>query len=82
MRSGSCLVAVALVALAAHAARPAAAAERQMAVTFDDLPGPPGGLVSNDVGALRENTRLLLAAFGEARSRAWVTRAYEAQKPK
>jgi len=67
MRSGSCLVAAALVALAAHAARPAAAAERQMAVTFDDLPGPPGGLVSNDVGALRENTRLLLAAFGEAR---------------
>jgi peptidoglycan/xylan/chitin deacetylase (PgdA/CDA1 family) len=68
MRSGSWLVAAALVTLAAHGApRPAAAAERQMAVTFDDLPGPPGGLVSNDVEALRESTRRLLAAFGEAR---------------
>jgi peptidoglycan/xylan/chitin deacetylase (PgdA/CDA1 family) len=68
MRSGSCFVAAALVAVAAHGApRPAAAAERQMAVTFDDLPGPPGGLVSNDVEALRENTRRLLAAFAEAR---------------
>lgn len=68
MRSRSCLVAALLVTLATHgAARPAAPAERQMAVTFDDLPGPPAGLVSNDVEALRENTRRLLAAFAQAR---------------
>jgi peptidoglycan/xylan/chitin deacetylase (PgdA/CDA1 family) len=42
-----------------------AAAERRVAVTFDDLPGPPGGLVSNDVAALRENTRKLLATFAK-----------------
>jgi len=44
----------------------ALAAERLVAVTFDDLPGPPGSLVSNDVAALRENTRKLLAAVREA----------------
>jgi len=43
----------------------AGAAERTVAITFDDLPGPPGGLVSNDVAALRENTRKLLATFGK-----------------
>jgi len=42
-------------------------AERSVAVTFDDLPGPPAGLVSNDVTALRENTRRLLASFREHR---------------
>jgi peptidoglycan/xylan/chitin deacetylase (PgdA/CDA1 family) len=31
-------------------------------VTFDDLPGPPGGLVSNTATALRANTDRLLAA--------------------
>jgi peptidoglycan/xylan/chitin deacetylase (PgdA/CDA1 family) len=36
-------------------------------VTFDDLPGPPGGLVSNEVAGLRENTRKLLAAIAEHR---------------
>ncbi len=41
----------------------AGAPARSIAVTFDDLPGPPGGLVSNEVPALRENTRKLLAAF-------------------
>lgn len=39
------------------------AAERAVAVTFDDLPGPPGGLVSNDIAALRANTAKLLATF-------------------
>ena len=34
-----------------------------MAVTFDDLPGPPNGLSSNSVSGLRENTGKLLAAF-------------------
>jgi len=37
--------------------------ERTVAVTFDDLPGPGGGLVSNAVPALRENTKKLLASF-------------------
>jgi peptidoglycan/xylan/chitin deacetylase (PgdA/CDA1 family) len=54
------------VALAAARA-PASAAERAVAVTFDDLPGPSGALLASDVPALRENTRKLLAAFREAR---------------
>ncbi len=41
------------------------AGERTVAVTFDDLPGPPAGLVANDVAALRENTQKLLATFRE-----------------
>ena len=41
----------------------AAAADRSVAVTFDDLPGPSAALVSNDVAGVRENTRKLLAAF-------------------
>lgn len=56
---------IATVGLAVLTAATAVAAERSVAVTFDDLPGPPGGLVSNDVPALRENTRKLLAAFRE-----------------
>lgn len=40
----------------------ATAGGRWIAVTFDDLPGPPGGLVSNDPEALRLNTSRLLAA--------------------
>jgi peptidoglycan/xylan/chitin deacetylase (PgdA/CDA1 family) len=40
-------------------------AERSVAVTFDDLPGPRAGLVSNRALDLRENTRKLLAAFRE-----------------
>ena len=43
----------------------AVAAERSVAVTFDDLPGPSTGLVSNGIEDLRENTRKLLAAFRE-----------------
>ena len=43
----------------------AGAAERAVAVTFDDLPGSPGSLVSNDVAALRETTSKLLTTFRE-----------------
>jgi len=39
------------------------AVERAVAVTFDDLPGSPASLVSNDLTALRETTSKLLAAF-------------------
>lgn len=42
-----------------------AAAARSVAVTFDDLPGPPAGLVSNTVAGVQENTRKLLASFRE-----------------
>ena len=38
-----------------------------MAVTFDDLPGPPAGLSSNSVSGLRENSRKLLATFADHR---------------
>jgi peptidoglycan/xylan/chitin deacetylase (PgdA/CDA1 family) len=41
------------------------AAQRAVAVTFDDLPGSPGSLVSNDVAALRGTTARLLAIFRE-----------------
>ena len=50
-------------ALLAWAAAPLLAAERAVAVTFDDLPGPRAALVSNEVGPLRETTARLLAAF-------------------
>jgi peptidoglycan-N-acetylglucosamine deacetylase len=40
--------------------------QRSIAVTFDDLPGPPGSLLSNAIPALRENTRSLLAALRDA----------------
>jgi peptidoglycan/xylan/chitin deacetylase (PgdA/CDA1 family) len=43
----------------------AAAGERAVAVTFDDLPAPATAVVSNDAGALRDNTRRLLAAITE-----------------
>jgi peptidoglycan/xylan/chitin deacetylase (PgdA/CDA1 family) len=51
--------------LGAHAAEPSAVEGRAVAVTFDDLPGPPASLLSTDVAALRENTRKLLATFGD-----------------
>jgi peptidoglycan-N-acetylglucosamine deacetylase len=56
---------IAAACLTVFTAARAVAAERSVAVTFDDLPGPRAGLVSNDVTALRENTRKLLAAFRE-----------------
>lgn len=49
--------------LCAHATEFAAVPGRAVAVTFDDLPGPPGSLLSSEVAALRENTRKLLATF-------------------
>jgi len=55
--------ALAVVGFSIAATIPASAAERSVAVTFDDLPGPAAGLVASDVGALRETTRKLLAAF-------------------
>ena len=61
-RLGSVLAAV---VLGLFAAGTVTAAERRMAVTFDDLPGPPAGLSSNSVSGLRENTRKLLATFAE-----------------
>ncbi|HEY8148762.1 MAG TPA: polysaccharide deacetylase family protein, partial [Vicinamibacteria bacterium] len=61
------LAAGAAVALAPSGATTAPRAERSVAVTFDDLPGTLASLVSNDVPALRENTRKLLAAFREAK---------------
>jgi peptidoglycan/xylan/chitin deacetylase (PgdA/CDA1 family) len=50
-----------------HSAGAAAGEGRAVAVTFDDLPGPPGSLVSNDVAGLGENTRKLLATFAALR---------------
>jgi peptidoglycan/xylan/chitin deacetylase (PgdA/CDA1 family) len=38
------------------------AAERALAVTFDDLPATPAGVVANDVASLEELTRKLLGA--------------------
>jgi peptidoglycan-N-acetylglucosamine deacetylase len=55
----------AVAAIVLLASRSAPGGDRSVAVTFDDLPGPPGGLVSNDVAALRENTRKLLATLTE-----------------
>ncbi len=43
------------------------AADRAVAVTFDDLPGSPGSLVSNEAKALRETTSKLLATFSQHR---------------
>jgi peptidoglycan/xylan/chitin deacetylase (PgdA/CDA1 family) len=53
------------LAIPVCAGDPAEVKGRAVAVTFDDLPGPAAGLVSSDVAALRENTRKLLATFGE-----------------
>jgi peptidoglycan/xylan/chitin deacetylase (PgdA/CDA1 family) len=56
---------LALAAVVLLVSRPVPGADRAVAVTFDDLPGPPGGLVSNDVAALRENTRKLLGTLAD-----------------
>jgi peptidoglycan/xylan/chitin deacetylase (PgdA/CDA1 family) len=52
-------------ALAAYGAT-ASAADRTVAVTFDDLPGPAVALLASDVPTLRENTRKLMTAFRDA----------------
>ncbi len=54
---------LAFAAIILLASRSVPGGERSVAVTFDDLPGPPGGLVSNEVAALRENTRRLLGTL-------------------
>jgi peptidoglycan/xylan/chitin deacetylase (PgdA/CDA1 family) len=54
-----------LAGLALLAARAVPGGDRSVAVTFDDLPGPPGGLASSAVADLRENTRKLLATLTE-----------------
>ena len=51
------------MAATATLSAPVTAADRSVAVTFDDLPGTSAGLVSNDVPALRQMTRKLLAGF-------------------
>lgn len=58
-----------LIAAALNTLLPAAdtiphnlAAERTVAVTFDDLPATPAGVVTNDVASLNELTRKLLNA--------------------
>jgi len=53
---GLAAAALAVTALGATAR----AGDRAVAVTFDDLPAPPSGVVSTQVPALRENTRKLL----------------------
>jgi peptidoglycan/xylan/chitin deacetylase (PgdA/CDA1 family) len=45
----------------------ASAAERSIAVTFDDLPGTSAAVVSNEVAVLQKMTDKLLAAFREAK---------------
>jgi peptidoglycan/xylan/chitin deacetylase (PgdA/CDA1 family) len=54
------LLASLLAAGVAHGAR-------TVAVTFDDLPGPPGSLVGSDVKTLRQTTRKLLSALRDER---------------
>jgi peptidoglycan/xylan/chitin deacetylase (PgdA/CDA1 family) len=43
------------------------APERAVAVTFDDLPAPPAGVVANDPASLKELTRKLLNAVRQYR---------------
>ena len=62
---GSPPPAVLLSVLLAAFAATSPAAERRVAVTFDDLPGV--SFASGDVAALRDNTRKLLAAFRDAK---------------
>jgi peptidoglycan/xylan/chitin deacetylase (PgdA/CDA1 family) len=50
------------LAAAALATPRARAAERAVAVTFDDLPAPASGVVASDVASLRDVTQRLLAA--------------------
>jgi peptidoglycan/xylan/chitin deacetylase (PgdA/CDA1 family) len=61
------LRAAVLGALLAAFAAPASAAERSVAVTFDDLPGTSAAMLASDVPAVRETTRKLLAAFREVK---------------
>jgi peptidoglycan/xylan/chitin deacetylase (PgdA/CDA1 family) len=69
MRRRPLAVRIALLALASAAAAAAAGAApaRTLALTVDDLPGPPGSLVSKDPAALAATTRELLAAVARHR---------------
>lgn len=53
---------LAVAALLAVGAMPAATPERAVAVTFDDLPATSAGVVATDVASLEAMTRKLLAA--------------------
>jgi len=56
------LLALAALLLAVDVIPHARAPERAVAVTFDDLPATPTGVVANDVASLQELTRKLLSA--------------------
>jgi peptidoglycan/xylan/chitin deacetylase (PgdA/CDA1 family) len=56
------LLALAALLLAVDAIPRSRAPERTVAVTFDDLPATPTGVVANDVASLQELTRKLLRA--------------------
>jgi peptidoglycan/xylan/chitin deacetylase (PgdA/CDA1 family) len=58
----SALLALTALLLPADAIPRARAAERAVAVTFDDLPATSAGVVANDVASLEELTRKLLSA--------------------
>lgn len=58
----SALLALTALLLAAAAFPRARAAERAVAVTFDDLPATSAGVVASDVASLEELTRKLLSA--------------------
>ncbi len=58
----SALLALTALLLPADAIPRTPAVERAIAVTFDDLPAPPAGVVANDVASLEELTRKLLTA--------------------
>jgi peptidoglycan/xylan/chitin deacetylase (PgdA/CDA1 family) len=58
----STLLALAALLLAVDAIPHTRAPERAVAVTFDDLPATPAGVVANDVASLQELTRKLLSA--------------------
>jgi peptidoglycan/xylan/chitin deacetylase (PgdA/CDA1 family) len=61
----SALLALTALLLPADAIPRARAAERAVAVTFDDLPATSAGVVANDVASLEELTRKLLSAVSK-----------------
>ena len=58
----STALALAALLLAVDAVPHARASERAVAVTFDDLPATPAGVVADDVVSLQALTRKLLSA--------------------
>jgi len=61
-RAVASLLAFAALLLAVDAIPHTPAPERAVAVTFDDLPATPAGVVASDVASLQELTRKLLSA--------------------